>query len=155
MRLSKKNSRTFRLPTEAEWEYACRAGTTTPFNTGENITTGQANYNGDFPYNNSKKGGWQKNTVEVDSLKPNKWGLYNMHGNVWEWCSDWYGEKYYDECVAKGGEENPAGSETGSNRVIRGGSWSGSEGRCRSASRGYDTPDGRGSAVGFRLVFVP
>ncbi|MCF8216109.1 MAG: formylglycine-generating enzyme family protein [Chlorobium sp.] len=153
--LSKKHRRTFRLPTEAEWEYACRAGTTTPFNTGENITTDQANYNGNYPYRNNKKGAFRKNTVPVDSLKPNKWGLYNMHGNVWEWCSDWYGEKYYDECLAKGSVDNPAGPETGSNRVIRGGSWFNYAGLCRSSYRSCYTPDGRNDDVGFRPVFVP
>ena len=156
--LSKKHSRTFRLPTEAEWEYACRAGTTTPFNTGENITTtDQANYNGDFPYSNNKKGVWRKNTVAVDSLKPNKWGLYNMHGNVWEWCDDVYSIISYDECKAKGFVENPGGPvpETGSCRVIRGGGWGSSAEYCRSACRPDDAPDRRNDTVGVRLVFVP
>ncbi len=155
--LSKMHRRTFRLPTEAEWEYACRAGTTTPFNTGENITTDQANYNGDFPYGNNKKGVWRKNTVAVDSLKPNKWGLYNMHGNVWEWCDDVYSGTYYDECKAKGLVENPGGPEpeTGSLRVIRGGSWNYSAEFCRSATRLVFTPDFRNLTVGFRPVFVP
>ncbi len=153
--LSKKNGNTFRLPTDAEWEYACRAGTTTPFSTGENITTDQANYNGNVPYGHNKKGVWRKNTLAVNSLNPNKWGIYNMHGNVWEWCSDWHGEKYYDECKAKGTVENPPGPETGSNRVVRGGSWDCSAEICRSAARDRGTPGGRGGVVGFRLVFVP
>ncbi|MEI7787998.1 MAG: SUMF1/EgtB/PvdO family nonheme iron enzyme, partial [Chlorobiaceae bacterium] len=113
----------FRLPTEAEWEYACRAGTTTPFNTSVNITTDQANYNGNYPYNNNREGLFRENTVAVDMFAPNAWGLHNMHGNVWEWCSDWYGEKYYDECKAKGIVDNPDGPKKGSNRVLRGGSW--------------------------------
>ncbi len=153
--LSKKHSKTFRLPTEAEWEYACRAGTTTPFNAGENITTDQANYNGDVPYSNNKKGVFRKNTVAVDSLKSNKWGLYNMHGNVWEWCSDWYGQKYYDECMAKGVVKNPVGPETGSGRVLRGGCWGRDAEDCRSANRCSTSPVSRNYFVGFRLVFVP
>ena len=153
--LSKKSGKTFRLPTEAEWEYACRAGTITPFNTGENLTTDQANYDGNYPYNNNQKGEYRENTVPVDSFLPNARGLYNMHGNVYEWCSDWYGGLYYDECKAKGVVENPAGPETGSLRVLRGGNWSGVARRCRSALRGNDSPGFRYAGVGFRLVFVP
>ena len=155
--LSKKHSRTFRLPTEAEWEYACRAGTTTPFNTGENITTDQANFVGNYPYGNNKKGVWRKNTIAVDSLKPNKWGLYNMHGNVWEWCDDVYSGTYYDECKAKGLVENPGGPapEKGSGRVLRGGGWYDAAVNCRSAYRIRNQPDDRDFNVGFRLVFVP
>ena len=155
--LTKKNGKTFRLPTEAEWEYACRAGTTTPFNTGENITTDHANFDGNYPYSNNKKGVWRKNTIAVDSLKPNKWGLYNMHGNVWEWCDDVYSGTYYDECKAKGLVENPGGQapEKGSSRVIRGGSWGNSAEFCRSANRCSLTPVYRDGDVGYRLVFVP
>jgi len=150
-----KTGEPFRLPTEAEWEYACRAGTTTPFSTGENLTTGQANYNGNYPYKNNQKGVYRENTVAVGSFAPNAWGLYTMHGNVWEWCGDWYGGKYYEECKAKGIVENPAGPGTGSHRVLRGGRWGSDAGRCRSAYRGSGTPDYRNAYVGFRLVFVP
>ncbi len=153
--LSKKSGKTFRLPTEAEWEYACRAGTITPFNTGENLTTDQANYDGNYPYNNNQKGEYRENTVPVDSFLPNARGLYNMHGNVYEWCSDWYGGLYYDECKAKGVVENPAGPETGSFRVLRGGYWYGIAWLCRSANRSIDPPGNRIAYVGFRLVFVP
>ncbi len=144
----------FRLPTEAEWEYACRAGTATPFSTGENITTAQANYHGHYPYNKNKAGLFRENTVAVESFEPNRWGLYNMHGNVWEWCSDWYGQNYYDECMAKGVVENPVGPETGSGRVLRGGGWHSRARRCRSSFRNRNTPDFRDCNVGFRLVFV-
>ncbi len=153
--LSEQTGKTFRLPTEAEWEYACRAGTTTPFNTGDNLTTDQANYNGNYPYNNNPKGQYRGNTVQVDSLAPNAWGLYNMHGNVFEWCSDWFGDKYYEECKEKGTVPNPSGPETGSNRVLRGGCWGSYARSCRSADRNYDTPGYRSGYVGFRLVFVP
>ena len=147
--LNRKTGQTYRLPTEAEWEYACRAGTTTPFNTGGNLTTEQANYDGNYPYNNNRKGQYRKQTVAVDSFEPNAWGLYNMHGNVWEWCSDWYGE-YESGCV-----ETPVGSKSGSPRVIRGGGWGGPAGSCRSAYRRGSPPGNRNDGVGFRLVFVP
>ena len=113
----------FTLPTEAQWEYACRAGTTTPFNTGDNLTTDQANYNGNYPYNNNPRGRYLQETTPVGNYPPNDWGLYDMHGNVWEWCQDWYGEGYYNECNKKGIVENPDGIEKGSYRVMRGGSW--------------------------------
>ena len=125
------------------------------FSTGENLTTEQANYDGNYPYNNHVKGEYRQKTVAVDSLKPNTFGLYNMHGNVWEWCSDWYGSDYYKECKGKGVVKNPQGPATGSDRVLRGGSWYDDAENCRSASRITDTPGARNSYVGFRLVFVP
>ncbi len=153
--LSEKTGKSFRLPSEAEWEYACRAGEPKPFSTGDNLTTAQANYRGDAPYNNNEKGVFRYNTVPVYYFKPNGWGLYNMHGNVLEWCRDWYGENYYDECKAKGMVENPQGIENGSYRVFRGGSWLNYAVYCRSAYRNVFTPGNRLSTVGFRLVFVP
>jgi len=144
-----------RLPTEAEWEYACRAGTTTPFNTGENLTTTQANYDGNYPYKKNPKGKYLQKTTPVGSYPSNKWGLYDMHGNVYEWCQDWFDEKYYDECKEKGTVENPTGPETGSSRVLRGGRWYGLALYCRSARRDHDSPDDRHAYIGFRLVFVP
>ncbi|MBV5289011.1 MAG: formylglycine-generating enzyme family protein [Pelodictyon phaeoclathratiforme] len=155
--LSEKTGKWYRLPTEAEWEYACRAGSRTAFNTGGNITTAQANYDGNYPYNKNRKGQYRARTVAVESFEPNAWGLYNMHGNVWEWCDDVYSGTYYDECKAKGLVENPGGPapETGSNRVLRGGSWNYDAEYCRSASRRGYTPGGRSNFVGFRPVFVP
>lgn len=147
--LKRKTGKNYRLPTEAEWEYACRAGTYTPFNTGGNLTTEQANYNGNYQYSDNRKGGYLKKTVPVNSYEPNAWGLYGMHGNVYEWCSDWYDE------YASGRVENPSGPKTGSYRVFRGGSWDFIAGYCRSAYRRCDTPDIRYARVGFRLVFVP
>ncbi len=155
--LSAKEGKKYRLPTEAEWEYACRAGSkiSTPFNTGGNLTTAQANYNGNSPYGRNSKGQYRGTTVAVNSFAPNAWELYNMHGNVWEWCSDWYGEKYYEECKAQGVVENPQGASGGSFRVVRGGSWGRSAELCRSAGRNRLAPDYRSHDVGFRLVFVP
>ena len=153
--MSKKSGKTYRLPTEAEREYACRAGTTTSFNTGNNLTTDQANYEGNYPYNGNPKGVYRLNTVPVNSFSPNAWGLYTMHGNVAEWCSDWFGGRYYDECKESGTVSNPAGPATGSLRVLRGGSWYYDAVRCRSAYRYCYTPDSRNRNVGFRLVFVP
>jgi formylglycine-generating enzyme required for sulfatase activity len=109
----------FRLPTEAEWEYACRAGTTTPFYFGETISTDQANYDGNYVYGPGREGEYRKKTTPVGSFPPNDFGLYDMHGNVWEWCEDWYGEEYYKHSP----RDNPKGPETGELRVLRGGSW--------------------------------
>jgi formylglycine-generating enzyme required for sulfatase activity len=140
-----RNAGGYRLPTEAEWEYACRAGTTGPFNTGNNITADQANYNGNYPYSNNPRGVYRKSAVEAGSFAPNPWGLYNMHGNVWEWCWDWYGS------YGSGSLTDPAGLSAGNFRVLRGGSWSSDGGRLRSAYR-YGTTPNRGGDAGFRLV---
>lgn len=135
-----------RLPTEAEWEYACRAGTTTPFSFGENITPEQVNYLGDHPYAGAAIGLYRKKAVLVKSLPPNPWGLYEMHGNVWEWCADWLGD--YPTMVVV----DPSGPPTGQSRVLRGGSWLGYAWGARSAyRRGYE-PDDRSSRIGFRLA---
>ena len=134
-----------RLPTEAEWEYVCRAGTTTPFNTGNNLTTAQANYNGNFPYNDSPKGEFRARTVPVGSFAPNSWGLYDMHGNIWEWCNDRYGD--YPETE----QLNPAGPDEGTFRVFRGGGWRNYAQLCRSAFRYKYFPDYRHFNIGFRV----
>ncbi len=135
-----------RLPTEAEWEYACRAGTTTPFNTGNNLTTSQANYNGNYPYNNNAKGEYRQMTMPVGSFAANAYGLFDMHGNVWEWCSDWYGD------YSTSAQTNPKGASSGSYRVNRGGSWYSLARFCRASYRFSDSPDFRNYNVGFRLV---
>ena len=152
--MSKITGKRFRLPTEAEREYASRAGSRTPFNTGDNITPAQANYDGNYSYNN-QKGEYRANTVPVNALPPNAWGLYNMHGNVFEWCSDLYGAAYYDECNAAGIVTSPSGPAIGARRVLRGGAWNDVAQHCRSAYRNHFTPDSRGSNVSFRLVLVP
>ncbi len=138
-----------RLPSEAEWEYACRAGTTTPFNTGNNIMTNQANYNGNYQYNNNIKGDYLQKTMPVGSYSSNSWGLNDMHGNVCEWCSDWYGS--YPSST----QTNPTGASSGSYRVIRVGSWLNHARNCRSADRYYYAPSIRAYYLGFRLVVAP
>jgi len=138
-----------RLPTEAEWEYACRAGTTGPFNTGPKLTTDQANYNGRIPYNEPENpfGIWLGHTVRVKSYAPNAWGLYQMHGNVNEWCSDWY-----DDYIIPA-PPNPKGPSSGFGHVFRGSCWEWNAFSCRSAFRNTDGPsDYRILNVGFRLA---
>ncbi|GHU23999.1 hypothetical protein FACS1894172_15720 [Spirochaetia bacterium] len=136
----------YRLPTEAEWEYACRAGTTTPFSTGTNITTNQANYNGNYPYNGNAKGTYRERTWAVGSGTANSWGLYDMHGNVWEWCWDWYGD------YTTSSQADPTGAASGTGRVLRGGGWGGGAQLLCSAYRGGGTPTYRFNNLGFRVV---
>jgi formylglycine-generating enzyme required for sulfatase activity len=140
------NANGYRLPTEAEWEYACRAGTTTPFSTGNNITTSQANYNGNYPYDNNAKGTYREKTTAVGSFSQNPWGLYDMHGNVYEWCWDWY------DAYKPDAQTDPRGASSGSGRVIRGGGWFSNAPLLRSAYRGSNTPSSRYNNIGFRLV---
>ena len=137
-KLNAKTDGGYRLPTEAEWDYACRAGTTTAYSFGDKITPKDANYL------DSKIG----KPVAVGSYKPNAFGLFDMHGNVWEWCEDWHGE--YPFAVT-----DPKGPATGNRRVVRGGS-SGYYGSfARSSDRYYSLPTNRGSLGGFRLARTP
>lgn len=136
----------YRLPTEAEWEYACRAETVTPFSAGNNITTDQANYDGNYPYRKNPKGRYLGRSSPAESFEANPWGLYNMHGNVWEWCWDWYGE-YSGET-----QTCPLGVSSGTRRVLRGGSWGSHALNIRSARRNCVTPSYWDSSIGFRLV---
>ena len=146
--LSQKAGRNLRLPTEAEWEYACRAGTTTPFNTGENISTNQARYNVNQIYGNGVKEMLREGgTVQVGTFPANAWGLHDMHGNVWEWCSDWQDDYPTEDAT------NPRGPTTGMYRVLRGGSWSCNPSNCRSASRCAGLAPGcRAINTGFRVA---
>jgi uncharacterized repeat protein (TIGR02543 family) len=137
----------YRLPTEAEWEYACRAGTITPFNTGDNITTGQANYKGTSPYNGNPAGEYRNRMTVIGSFAPNDWGLYDMHGNVWEWCWDWFGN-YPSEA-----QNNPETAYSGIvARVLRGGSYYETGEHLRSAWRVNPAPTLVDPELGFRLV---
>jgi formylglycine-generating enzyme required for sulfatase activity len=142
------------LPTEAQWEYACRAGTTTPFSFAEQISTEQVNYDGNFPYDNPKqpgrKGLHREKTVPVKSLPPNAWGLYEMHGNVLEWCADRVGAYSAEPKVDPRG-----GSGLGAQRAVRGGSWDIDAGRARSAFRDAGEPGNRDHGLGFRFALRP
>lgn len=159
-RLSQRTGRTYRLPTEAEWEYACRAGTTTPFHFGETITTDLANYDGtDDPdgewsgsYGRGPKGISRKETTPVGSFPANVFGLHDIHGNVWEWCLDhWHGSY---EGAPKDGSAWLSNDEN-ARRILRGGSWNNIPRICRSACRDDDNPDDRFIDIGFRVVCVP
>jgi len=141
----------YRLATEAEWEYGCRGGTTTDFNwggnyTGENMSPGPIDSYCWYCYNSSN------NHHDVTTLLPNSWDLYHMHGNVWEWCSDWYDGTYYQYCDDYSIVNNPLGLETGSTRVLRGGGWDFYAFVCRSSDRSNGYPGVRSSVIGFRLV---
>jgi formylglycine-generating enzyme len=136
-----------RLPTEAEWEYACRAGTTTPFNTGDCITTDQANFDGRKSYKRCGKSQFRGKAMLVGSFRPNAWGLYDMHGNVEEWCSDWY--EYY---INLADHLDPTGPSSGKYKVARGGSYYNEHRYTRSANRNYHEPSEKFLSVGFRLV---
>jgi formylglycine-generating enzyme required for sulfatase activity len=162
-RLSRLTGREYRLPSEAEWEYACRAGTTTPFHVGETLTTDLANYRGvdddsigwKGNYDQGPKGIYRKETTEVGSFPPNAFGLYDMHGNVWEWCQDHWHDNYSEDPPRDGSawlfpEERK--SEDEHRRVVRGGSWSDAPRYCRSAFRLRDHPDTRSNYLGFRVV---
>ena len=141
------------LPSEAQWEYACRAGTKTPFSFGENISPEQVNYNGNYPYANDSKGEYRQQTVAVKSLPVNPWGLYEMHGNIWEWCQDVFIEDLGADSV-RDPLHSPAETEKGAGRVIRGGSWYGRGRSTRSAYRYHSTPDFRSYFLGFRLSLM-
>ena len=160
--LSDKEGVTYRLPTEAEWEYACRAGTTTLYNHGNdpeglaqvgNVLDASAkrrltNYSS-LPYIKADDG--HVFTAPVGRFRPNAFGLYDMHGNVWEWCADWYDKDYYE----KSPPDDPTGPTTGAYRVDRGGCWFYGAGRCRSAFRSGNAPGGRSFDLGFRIALVP
>lgn len=139
-KVSAKTGKTVRLPTEAEWEHACRAGSKTRFGFGDDDDLG------DYA--------WYKNNSDskphtVAQKKANNWGLYDMHGNLWEWCSDWYADSY-----ANASKSDPTGPACGSYRVLRGGCWSNSPQGCRSALRGGGSPVNRCDVSGFRVVVV-
>ncbi len=137
----KKAGRLYRLPTEAEWEYSCRGGASSPFHFGGSLSSAQANFSGHE---------WRQRTLPVHSFGPNSTGLYQMHGNVCEWCSDWYDETYY----AVSPHRDPPGPSRGTLRVIRGGDWGGNGQYCRSAYRGKFVPADRNLGLGFRVALV-
>ena len=146
-KLREKDKKAYRLPAEAEWEYACRAGTKTPFHFGETISTDQANYFGEAVYGDGKKGKYRGKTTPVGSFPANAWGLHDMPGNVWQWCEDRYAD-YPQKDV-----DDPQGAEKGDFRVLRGGSWIGDPWNCRSAFRRWYEPGYRFFNFGCRVCF--
>ena len=149
-RLSKETGHTYRLPTEAEWEYACRAGTTTPFHFGQTITSDLANYDGTYIYHSEPKGDNRARTLQVGELKfPNAFGLFDMHGNVWEWCQDHWHENYNG---APMNGEAWIDSINNQDRVIRGGSWVNEPSNCRSSHRHWKSSEQTSGHIGFRIV---
>jgi formylglycine-generating enzyme required for sulfatase activity len=146
----KRAGRAYRLPTEAEWEYACRAGTTTAFAFGDSLSAEQANFDGNHPYGAAARGRHLQRTSAFGQYKPNAWGLYDMHGNVWEWCADWYAADYY----ATAADHDSGGPPRGEQRVLRGGSWNNSGHLCRSARRNKYAPGFRNDTIGFRVALA-
>jgi formylglycine-generating enzyme required for sulfatase activity len=149
-RLSQKAGKTVQLPTEAQWEYACRAGTASrsSFGDSDDDLPAHANYSDVLSSAASSSGDGHAGTADVGSFKSNPWGLYDMHGNVFEWCSDWYRDSYAGLAGA-----DPQGASSGAYHVLRGGSWASPPWQCRSAYRHRFTADGRfNRLVGFRVV---
>jgi len=138
----------YRLPSEAEWEYACRAGSKQPFHFGDVLNGKEANVDGNNPYGTTTKGTYLKRTCAVGSYPANAFGLYDMHGNVWEWCEDWYADN-------AGDATDPKGPDSGIGRVLRGGSWHFFALHARAAYRSRLTPDFRNYFIGFRLARTP
>ena len=146
-KLSQKTGKNYKLPSEAEWEYGCRAGTTTPFYFGESITPELVNYNGNYIYGSAPKGQNRQQTTDVGSFPPNAFGLYDMHGNVWEWCFDDYINNYSD--APRDGSALTGRSDR---KLLRGGSWGNCPGFCRSAFRGFKVAAEANNGNGFRVV---
>jgi formylglycine-generating enzyme required for sulfatase activity len=151
LKAEREEGRSYRLPTEAEWEYACRAGTSTAFHFGESLSSVQANFDGHFPHGGADRGPSLERPCKAGSYMPNAFGLYDMHGHVWEWCSDWYARDSY----ATNPDSDPPGPEQGADRVFRGGSWLHRGKHCRSAGRDWGAPGLRADYLGFRLALVP
>jgi formylglycine-generating enzyme required for sulfatase activity len=166
-RLSRERKMDYRLPTEAQWEYACRAGTTTPFHFGETLSTSLANYDGNYTYGPGEKGEYREETTPVKTFPSNPWGLYDLHGNVWEWCLDPWHESYHEKKQTDSEVWDEEKSRElyllnrnnvkqllndGRLRVVRGGSWLDDPRFCRSADRGRVNPVFHDDSVGFRVV---
>jgi formylglycine-generating enzyme required for sulfatase activity len=161
-RLSKCTGQNYSLPSEAQWEYACRAGSATPFHFGETISPELANYNANHTYGDGPKGKYRKQTTPVGMFPANAWGLKDMHGNVWEWCLD-QGHPSYEGASKDGGAWEDADTkrsdvnkdDKSARRLLRGGSWSALPGNCRSASRDHPRAVGVSRFVGLRVVCLP
>jgi formylglycine-generating enzyme required for sulfatase activity len=150
-RLSAKTGKKYRLPSEAEWEYACRAGTVTPFHFGETISPELANYEESAIYNNEPKGEYRVETTKVGVFPANEWGLHDMHGNIWEWCEDDWHESY--DGAPRDGSAWLDSDGLRSMKMVRGGSWGSYPRHCRSASRSFNGEVS--NLVGFRVVCEP
>jgi formylglycine-generating enzyme required for sulfatase activity len=148
----RRAGRLYRLPSEAEWEHACRgvAPSYQAFHFGDSLSSKQANFNRNLSSSYLPKEVSLERTCKVGSYAKNRFGLHDMHGNVAEWCSDWYGDDYY----GKSPRRDPQGPPAGNDRVVRGGSWLDDRRHCRSASRFRNRPDARNIHVGFRVVLV-
>jgi len=155
-KLNQKTKRIYRLPSEAEWEYACRAGTTTPFYFGETITTDLVNYDGNYTYASAPKGQYRKQTTPVGNFPPNAFGLHDMHGNIWEWCQDYWHDNYQRAPIDGSAWLTTALSSglLSNSRLLRGGSWYDNPGNCRSANRHKNGARNCYNDVGFRVVSV-
>ena len=149
-RLSQYTGRTYRLPSEAEWEYACRAGSAKPFAFGDTITTDVVNYDGNYTYGNAPKGEYRGRTTPVGTFQPNAFGLYDMHGNVWEWCQDSWHSNY--KGAPTDGSAWLDNEESSNRKLLRGGSWFNYPANCRSAFRYDNDLDYRIGNFGFRVV---
>ena len=148
-KLSQRTGKSYRLPSEAEWEYACRAGTKTPFSFGDNITPDLVNYDGNYPYKSAPKGKYREQTTDVETFTPNSFGLYDMHGNVWEWCEDDWHENYINAPTDGSAWNSRSGNNT---KTLRGGSWYRDARFCRAANRYGYSRDSRYDYYGFRVV---
>ena len=141
---------TYRLPTEAEWEWACRAGTSAPLYYGRDISSHELNFNGIGPLGRGRTGPFLRATFAIGGYRPNAFGLYDMHGNVAEWCSDWHSSDYYRDSP----KLDPKGPASGEEKVVRGGGWANSARECRSAARNHFPPNFSSYAIGFRVVLI-
>jgi eukaryotic-like serine/threonine-protein kinase len=151
-KLSQKTSRTYRLPSEAEWEYACRAGSKTPYAFGETINPLVVNYNGNYPYGEAAKGEYRETTTPVGSFPPNLFGLYDMDGNLSEWCLDQWNDNYNGAPTNGSARGDILSREENKQRLLRGGSWGSVARGCRSADRNANIASVRYNNIGFRLV---
>jgi formylglycine-generating enzyme required for sulfatase activity len=152
-KLSQQTGRAYHLATEAEWEYSCRAGTETPFYFGETITTDYVNYDGKYPYGDAPNGEDRKQTTPVGQFFPNGFGLYDCHGNVWEWCADCWHDSYTDKSDSIKNNGSIIWSDSNESiRLLRGGFWDADSRYCRSAVRDRSYADTRHYGIGFRLA---
>jgi eukaryotic-like serine/threonine-protein kinase len=154
-KLSQKTRRIYRLPSEAEWEYACRAGNISPFTFGETITPAVVNYDGNYPYREAIKGKYRQKTTPVGSFPPNLFGLYDLHGNLWQWCLDEWVDNYDYAATDESARGDVNSRDGNKNRLLRGGSWNARASDCRAADRTHELSSIRYGNVGFRIVWVP